>query len=170
MPYAACRPRSWLIFDVSQKMKVRAALFTVSFGVVAFAEEATVSASAEQWIAAVAALKKEVPEFAEFCTAFGAAQIRTYQMDKKVPVLTITLRGEIGERYTAFFIYEVSYKSKFTEVGNVISEHLGVNRNAELKKLKQGQALPPLNLKRSDLPKVAAEGEAYLDRLFSKGK
>ena len=134
----------------------------------AFGAEATAPASTEEWMAAVMALKKEVPEFAEFCSAFGAAQIRTIQNDKRVPVITIVLQGAISERYLAVFIYEVSYISKFTKVSKIVSENLGINRVSTLESMKQGQALRPLALTRSDLPKIAAEGAAYLDRRFGK--
>jgi hypothetical protein len=132
------------------------------------AAEATAPSSFDEWLAAVGALKKAVPEFDTFCAAFPAAQIRTYQNDKTVRNLTIVLQGTIEERYHASLIYEVAYEPGFTKVKVILKETLGVNRIGDLENLKGGQVLAPTKLTRSDLPKVAKEKASYLDRILEQ--
>ncbi|MBM3852083.1 MAG: hypothetical protein FJ399_02900 [Verrucomicrobia bacterium] len=141
-------------------------LLVVFLSVAAVVMPSLAAATPNQRLHAVLPLQHAVPEFEAFCGSFPSAEITVVQDEKKSEVLTIVVQAAIAGKYGVVLIYKVAYKSAFSEVEKIIDEGLTVHRLADIVAMKKEDVLKPRMLTRSDLAKVAADGDIFLDRLF----
>ena len=94
--------------------------------------------------------------------------MKTWQFYKKRRRLTTFVQASVGGRYSVSLLHEIDYKPGFSEIEEIVSEHLGVLRNTDLAKMRPLQVLSDVALTRSDLEKIVEGGEFYLDKVFEK--